>query len=416
MIRSLKQKMKNDKKWNIKKILVSLAVILVVLIAGTGIGVYAVWHNEIATFMSIEMLRDRNDEHDDGAVYAMHVKGGFYLDDFVAQGGVSSDSELIEFVTNKITKGLIPMNISESDIGCASFTATGSNGDALFARNYDFSKTNTMIVFTEASEGRHATISTVDLQFLGIDVNQNINGFMNKITTLAAPYAPLDGMNDAGVSVGIYMTYQGSGDKTVPTNQNTDKPDFTSTTLIRLILDYADDLEDAIEIAQSYDLHDSANTSYHYMVADASGRSAILEWVGSDDASDNDGSARELVVTYNDDDAHIGELEGSTDYQVITNFIIQPGYYDHSPVEDKKGVDRYDKIYEELNKTNGIVEDAYGAMDILAMVGRRTWDNDDGNGCTVHSVVYNLTEKTVLWVSNENYDDPSAVFEFSFNK
>ena len=416
MIRSLKQKMKNDKKWNIKKILVSLAIILVVLIAGTGIGVYAVWHNEIATFMSIEMLRDRNDEHDDGAVYAMHVKGGFYLDDFVAQGGVSSDRELIEFVTNKITKGLIPMNISESDIGCASFTATGNNGDALFARNYDFSKTNTMIVFTEASEGRHATISTVDLQFLGIDVNQNINGFMNKITTLAAPYAPLDGMNDAGVSVGIYMTYQGSGDKTVPTNQNTDKPDFTSTTLIRLILDYADDLEDAIEIAQSYDLHDSANTSYHYMVADASGRSAILEWVGSDDASDNDGSARELVVTYNDDDAHIGELEGSTDYQVITNFIIQPGYYDHSPVEDKKGVDRYDKIYEELNKTNGIVEDAYGAMDILAMIGRRTWDNDDGNGCTVHSVVYNLTEKTVLWVSNENYDDPSAVFEFSFNK
>ena len=416
MIRSLKQKMKNNKKWNIKKILVSLAIILVVLIAGTGIGVYVVWHNEIATFMSIEMLRDRNDEHDDGAVYAMHVRGGFYLDDFVAQGGVSSDSELIEFVTNKITKGLIPMNISESDIGCASFTATGNNGDALFARNYDFSKTNTMIVFTEASEGRHATISTVDLQFLGIDVNQNIDGFMNKITTLAAPYAPLDGMNDAGVSVGIYMTYQGSGEKTVPTNQNTDKPDFTSTTLIRLILDYADDLDEAIEIAQSYDLHDSANTSYHYMVADASGRSAILEWVGSDDASDNDGSARELVVTYNDDDAHIGELEGSTDYQVITNFIIQPGYYDHSPVEDKKGVDRYDKIYEELNKTNGIVEDAYGAMDILAMVGRRTWDNDDGNGCTVHSVVYNLTEKTVLWVSNENYDDPSAVFEFSFNK
>ncbi len=91
MIRSLKQKMKNNKKWNIKKILVSLAIILVVLIAGTGIGVYAVWHNEIATFMSIEMLRDRNDEHDDGAVYAMHVKGGFYLDDFVAQGGVSSD-------------------------------------------------------------------------------------------------------------------------------------------------------------------------------------------------------------------------------------------------------------------------------------------------------------------------------------
>ena len=100
----------------------------------------------------------------------------------------------------------------------------------------------------------------------------------------------------------------------------------------------------------------------------------------------------------------------------MTNFIIQPGYYDNSLAEDKKGADRYEKIYEELNKTDGIVADENGAMDILAMVGRRTWDNDDENGCTVHSVVYNLTNKSVLWVSNENYDDPNAVFEFSFNE
>ena len=28
--------------------------------------------------------------------------------------------------------------------------------------------------------------------------------------------------------------------------------------------------------------------------------------------------------------------------------------------------------------------------------------------------VYNLTDKTILWVSNENYDNPSAIFEFGF--
>lgn len=53
------------------------------------------------------------------------------------------------------------------------------------------------------------------------------------------------------------------------------------------------------------------------------------------------------------------------------------------------------------------------AMDILAVVGRRAWDNDDGNGCTVHSVVYNLTDKTMMWVPNENYQDPQAVFTFA---
>lgn len=398
-----------------KKIVAGVIGGLAAVVLAAVIGVWAIWHNEIATLTSFTLVRERNDAHLDGAVYTMHVKGDFYLDDFVEQGGVKNDSELISFVTNKITKGLIPMSISDPEIGCSSFTAKSESGDVLFGRNYDFAKTNTCIVFTEANKGRHASISTVDLQFLGMDVNRNVEGLLNKITCLAATYAPLDGINDAGVSCGIYMTYQG-GEKTIATNQNTDKPDFTSTTLLRLILDYADDVEEAVEIAASYDLHDSAGTSYHYMVADASGRSAILEWVGTNDASDNDGSQRELKVAYNDDDAHIGDKEGSSDYQWITNFIIQPGYYDQSEPTDKKGYDRYEKIYEELSKTNGIVKDEQAAMDILAAVGRRTWKNDDGNGCTVHSAVYNLTDKTMLWVTNENYEDPSAVFEFGFDE
>ncbi|HHX20152.1 MAG TPA: linear amide C-N hydrolase [Clostridiales bacterium] len=388
---------------------VLLAVVLILLAA-----VFFLWQDEIATVASLKMIRDRNDAHLDGAVYTMHVKGGFYLDDFVKQGGVKNDSELIRFVTKNITKGLIEIDISDPEIGCSAFTATTKDGDALFARNYDFSKTNTCIVFTEANAGRHASISSVDLQFLGIDVNKNVQGLKDKITCLTATYAPLDGINDAGVSCGIFMTYQG-GETTVATDQNTDKPDFTSTTLLRLILDYAGSVEEAVDIASAYDMHDSAKTSYHYMVADASGKSVILEWVAGTDATDNDGSKRELKVTYNDADEHIGPMEAATDYQVITNFIIQPGYYDDSPAEDKKGYDRYLRIYEELNKTDGIVQDEQAAMDILRAVGRRGWDNDDDNGCTVHSAIYNLTDKTVMWVPNENYTDPEAIFTFGFH-
>lgn len=395
-----------------KKIIIGVVGGVFGLVLMIFIVVMAIWHNEISTVTSMKLVRDRNDEHLDGAVYTMHVKGDFYLDKFVEQGGVKSDTELINFITDNITKGIIDMNISDPEIGCSSFTATTKDGDKIFGRNYDFAKTNTCIVFTEKNEGRHASISSVDLQFLGIDVDKNVEGLMDKITCLAAPYAPLDGINDAGVSCGIYMTYQG-GDETIATNQNTDKPDFTSTTLLRLILDYADNVDEAVEIASAYDLHDSAKTSYHYMVADATGKSAILEWVGESDATDNDGGKRVLKVTYNDDDAHIGTMEGETDYQVITNFIIQPGYYDDSEPSDKKGYDRYERIYEELNSTNGIVEDEEAAMDILEIVGRRTWNNDDGNGCTVHSVVYNLTDKTMMWVTNENYDDESAIFTFS---
>lgn len=388
----------------VKGILLAIVAVIVVIV----VAVYAIWHNEIGTLLSMKEIRTRNDAHLDGSVYMMEVKGGFFLDEFVEQGGVKSDNELINFITSNITKGLIKMEINKTDIGCASFTATTEDGDALFGRNYDFAKTNTCIVFTEANKGRHASVSTADLQFLGIDVDTGVNGLMDKITCLAAPFVPLDGVNDAGVSCGIYMSYQGSD--TVATDQNTDKPDMTSTTLLRMILDYADNVEEAVEIAQSYDLHDSANTSYHYMVADATGKSAILEWVGSGDVVDNDGNARQLVVTYNDDDANIGEAEAGANYQWITNFIIQPDYYDS--VDAKKGYDRYEKIYEELSKTDAVVADEWAAMDILRQVGRRTWNNDDGNGCTVHSAVYNLTDKSVLWISNENFEDETAIFEF----
>lgn len=401
-------------KRSVKKILLTVLAVIVVLLVLAFAGIWAVWHNEISSVASIQMLRERNDDHLDGAVYSMQVKGDFYLDDFVAQGGVSSDTELIQFITDNITHGVVDLNMTAPEIGCSSFTATAENGDALFARNYDFSKTNAMLVFTEANEGRHATISTVDLQFLGIDVDQDMTGLMDKVICLAAPYAPLDGINDAGVSCGIYMTYQG-GEETVATSQGTDKPDFTSTTLLRLILDYADSVEEAVQIASSYDLHDSANTSYHYMVADATGKSAILEWTNDSavDTTDNDGSQRTLKVVYNDQDSAIGEREAASGYQVVTNFVLQPGYYEGVPAENKKGADRYDRLYEELQATDGVVTDDQAAMDILQTVGRRGWDNDDKNSCTVHSAMYNLTQKTVLWVTNENYDDPSAVFTFS---
>ena len=167
----------------------------------------------------------------------------------------------------------------------------------------------------------------------------------------------------------------------------------TTLVLIRLVLDYVDDLDEAVEIAKAYDMHDSAGTSYYYMAADASGRSAIFEWANGTDDTDLDGSARQLVITYNDQDSYIGQAEGDSDFQWVTNFVIQPGYYDNE--EDMKNLDRYQHIYERLAGIEGTVADEKGAMDILASVGRRSW-NSNGEHLTVHSVIYNLSKKNSL--------------------
>lgn len=382
------------KVWKIAGIVLACVVLLAVVTVG------CLWGNEILTLTSIKEIAPANDDHRDGYVYEITVSGDYYFDQFLEAGGASSDKELISFITSCIGKGMIPLQIEESSISCSSFTAVTEEGDRVFGRNYDFDKTNTAIVYTNPGNGRHASVSTVDLQFLGIDPDTGITGLADKFLCLAAPYAPLDGVNDAGVSCGIYMTYQGA--ETVATDQQTDKPDITSTTMLRMILDYASTVDEAIELVEQYDLHDSANTSYHYMVADAQGNSAILEWVAGTDQTDNDGSARQLKVIRNDPQQN---------YQCVTNFVLTPGYYEEG--DEMGGKDRYDLLTSTLANSDGVVADDQAAMDVLALVGRRTWvvEGDHTQGTTVHSVVYNLTDCTALWVGNEHYGEEAYTFQ-----
>ena len=321
------------KRNSLSKLLRRIACALAALVIALAVAVFALWHNELTPLASFQKLSDRDEAHRDGAVYQINFSGDYFFDEFLSQGGASNDAELISFITRSITKGIIPMHIKTSSIACSAFTADTQSGDRVFGRNYDFSATNTAIVYTNPGKGRHASYSTIDLSFLGLDADKDVETIGQKFLTLAAPYVPLDGINDAGVACGIFMSYQGEG-KGTPTDTQTDRPDITSTTLLRLILDYADSVEDAVALAQQYDLHDSASSCFHYMVADSTGRSAILEWVGTDADHDADGAQRQLNVLWNDTDA----LSDSSDWQVVTNFIKTPDYYT-SP-DQMHGLDR----------------------------------------------------------------------------
>jgi len=384
--------------------LISLGGFLLIIL----ILVLIIWGNEIKTLKSIKEIMPGNEE--DGYVYEMKVHGNYYLDDFVKGGGLKSDQDLIDFLTKKITKGLFKIKIEEPEIvGCTGYAARASNGDAIFARNYDLFKTNVALVHTKP-KGRYQSISTVDLRFLGIDPNTKIKGLGAKFNALAAPYAPLDGINEKGLSFGIFMSFQGPGETIVATDQNTGKPDITSTTLLRLMLDNAATIEEAVAIAESYDMHDSANTSFHYMVADANGNSAILEYITGTDSTDIDGSKRKLKVIYKNDPK---SLAGTDKYQIITNFIVHPNYYlkgDH-----KYGYDRYEIVLKELKNRKGIVKSEKDAMSILSASALRNYDNDI-KCVTVHSAIYNLTEKTVYWISNRNFGNEKFTFRYRVKK
>ncbi len=394
---------------------VSVGVVGVLALAvGT---VYGVWSKEINSVLSIREIIPAHEENAAGAVYEMTMDGGYYFDDFLAEGGAKSDDELIDFIVGKLTKGLFEVDLGTPEIACSSFAVTDEDGNNLFGRNYDFTSTTSLILHTNPGGGRHALISSVDIQFLNL--GDGIHGIVDSLTAIAAAYAPFDGMNDAGVSCGIYMSYQGPEGGTVATDQNTDLPDLTSTTMLRLILDYADNVEEAVELVKRYDFHDSANSSFHYMVADASGKSAILEWVapGANDLTDLDGSKRELKVYYNDDDASLGENEAAESFQYITNFIVTPDYYNDDSA--KKGLDRYQYIHEFINgdgdNNEGILS-REDCMTLLEDLGRRKWNNNhegQSDNVTVWSVLYDLDNLTATWVSNEEFDREGSTLHFS---
>lgn len=400
------------------KVLIGVGV-AVVAVAAAGVGtLYGIWGKELNSISSIKEIIPAHESNKAGKVYEMTMDGGYYFDDFIEQGGVSNDDDLIQFIVDNITKGLIPISMKAPEVGCSSFTVIDENGNNLFGRNYDFASTSSLILHTNPGNGRHASISSVDLQFLGL--GDGIDGLMDKLTAIAAAYAPLDGMNDAGVSCGIYMSYQGPADKSYSTDQQTDKPDLTSTTMLRMILDYADDVDEAVELVNKYDFHDSANSSFHYMVADASGKSAILEWVNEEatDSTDIDGTKRVLKVYYNDQDENLGEDEAKNNFQYITNFIVTPGYYANETQEDMKGLDRYNYIKNTINPDGTNTEGKFTkeeSLNLLKDLGRRKWNQkvgSDSNNITVWSVLYDLDNLEATWISNEEFDEEGSVFTF----
>lgn len=412
-----KYKAKQKKSLLTKILIITGTALLVVVVAGVST-VFGLWGNEIVSICSIKKIDNADSSTNAGPVYEMNISGGYYFDKFIEKGGASSDDQLIDFIVDNISKGILPISLKSPTIGCSSFTAINEKGERLFGRNYDFSKTTSMIVHANSGNGRHKSISSVDLEFLGITDATELTSIMQKALCLAAPYAPLDGINDAGVSCGIYMSYQGDSNGTVvATDQDTSKPDLTSTTMLRLILDYADNVEEAISLVEQYDLHDSATTSFHYMVADKTGASAIFEWVANDSKTDTDGSKRELKIYRNDDDAILGEKEEANDFQYITNFIVTPNYYTSD--EEKKGLDRYDQIESMINpdgtNTEGKITNEE-AMNILKTVGRRNWNSlegsQDSNSITVWSTLYNLTTLESTFVPNEKFDNPSSIFKY----
>lgn len=258
------------KRW--KKVLVWTAVLLVLIFAVVALGAWCKFGTFVVAARSIYKLQD--------GLYVMEYRGDYGFDKFLAQGGAADDSAVADYLIGFLSGGFYRKADNElkpGNYGCTTVCVKDKNGAVYFGRNFDWKKGRAMIVHTVPKNG-YESLSTCCLDFLGFGDDYQPDGSMpERIQTLAAIYVPVDGMNEAGLVIADLM----AGDNE-ETHQKTDKPDLTTTTAIRLLLDRAANVDEAVELLKQYDMNSSIGAAHHFAIADKSGKSVVVEYVNGE--------------------------------------------------------------------------------------------------------------------------------------
>ena len=328
--------------------------LLVGVIMAAGIFLYALFNKEIKTLSTLSRVENTT-------LFSMEYRGDYGLDEFLEKGA-RTDAEVVEFVSKKLLKGL-PLEFELPDFGCSTFAAQTPDGDYIFGRNFDFKPTPILVLKTYPENG-YASVSTVDLDFLGYG-NHNLPtdaGFLDKAVILASAYAPMDGINEKGLSIAVLQIFD------EPTRQSTGKLGLTTSTAIRMVLDKAATVDEAINLLKQYDMNASAGSNYHFQLADASGNTAIVEYIKN-------------------------EMKILEQAQCATNFLLTPGQWN----DKGEGYDRYDTLKATLGRTKNTLTEQDGMMLLKSVV-----LNDEG-WPTQWSAVFNNTRKTINYCIHRDY-------------
>ena len=154
-------------------------------------------------------------------------------------------------------------------------------------------------------------------------------------------------------------------------HQDTGKPDITTTTAVRLLLDQAEDVEEALELLGQYDFHSSMGMMVHLALADAGGRSVAVEYV------DN-----EMIVT---------------ETHVVTNFYLAAG--EKQGIGTAQSHTRYEILRQTLEEHEEMTE--IEMRDALDSVSKDSFGEFES---TEWSIVMNQETKELIYYHREDYE------------
>ncbi len=268
--------------------------------------------------------------------------------------------------------------------GCSCFAVPESDGSGfIMGRNYDFRHfaedkstllpTSAILVHT-APEGGKRSISMVDGMHLGFGRGFYEEAGKDLSLMMALPYAALDGINEDGFAIGVLALNE------APAKQDSGKPKIGTTVAIRMLLDRAATVKEAVNMLKDYDMDmgETGRSSYHFFMADATGDYAIVEY------------------TFGGEQENPGNMEvlrACDTLRCVTNFYVSPSMKGtNAGWGSTHGKDRYDIMRRTLQLNNYLLSEA-DAMSLLSTVSQDP--TDEMTSMTQWSALYNLTEKSL---------------------
>ena len=358
------------------------------ILAALVIAVACIWGGEIRTVSSIESV-DGNPY-----LYQMEYKAAYDLDDVIAKE-VDTNADLLDYVVGRIGKGL-PIKIKSAQVAdengelatfnCTSFQATKADGTGnWYGRNYDYFKNPTMVTVSHPKKG-YASIAVSDMSHFGYALDKLPDGLVSSLSCLASIYAPVDGMNEKGLCTSVMALPKQAS------QQETEKPNVGTTIIMRLWLDRCATVREALALLETVDVrHDAVvGSGYHYMVADAAGDCAVVEF-------DKEDGWKTMIV----------RKDPAAKYMLVTNHLLSEKYYTTEPDPavgnpHSKSWWRYETVMDYLTAHDGTLtkEEAQECLSLVHWVDL-VWEN----GTVEDTQFSNVYDQSALTLDLRNWND-----------
>ena len=369
---------------------------IVGILAALCLAIVLIWGGEIATIRSIESVGGNQ------YLYHMEYKASYDLDDVIAND-IDENAELLDYIIGRIGKGLpIKMNSSQvadengelRTFNCTSFQAVQAEGSGFwFGRNYDYFKNPTMVTVSHPKDG-YASIACSDMSHFGYSLEKLPVSLAAKLNCLASIYAPVDGINEKGLCTSIMALPKQAS------QQDTPKHDVGTTIIMRLWLDRCATVQEALDLLETVDVrHDATvGSGYHYMLADANGDCAVVEF----DLFDG----WKTLIT---------KKEEGAKFYLVTNHLLNEKYLTTEP--DPVLGNPHSRSWWRYETTEAFLSEHDGVLtfdDVQECLSRVHWKDLVWDNGTVEDTQYsNVYDQKRITLALRNWNDYGTTHRFS---